>query len=253
MCTATVLRRSDRVLLTMNRDERRDRAAELQPRLNEDGRLGWIGPADGERGGTWIGANAAGVAACLLNGYAPGDLELFGRPDVPSRGFIIPELLRHDADAAREWLADGIDPAPYPSFTLVVLTPAWGQLLRWRLDDGLSRRRLDEGWSLVTSSFWRTEEVEAWRHQEFLRWLEDGGDCRHGLPSFNLLEAPGRREWSPFMTRPLSITRSITQLEISSGEEPIRLRYWRRDGEADVDPAFPTATLELESAVGAGR
>jgi hypothetical protein len=243
MCTVTVNRSAGDVLLTMNRDEQRSRAPEKPPRLvGRHGRLpAWIGPADGERGGTWIAANDHGVTACLLNAYAPQDLELFGREDVPSRGHIIPELMKHDPDGARDWLTERFDPSPYPSFTLVVVAPGSADVFAWRLDGGVAHSGLPEGWSVVTSSFWRTEEVVPWRQREFARWRQRGAACVHGLPSFNLLEVPGRLEWSPFMTRPISLTRSVTQVEVSRETHTLRMRYWRREAEKRLDPSHPTA------------
>jgi len=110
MCTVTIRRGPEDLLVTMNRDERWTRDAERPPTLHPagPGRPAWMAPPDGERCGTWIGANDAGVVACLLNGYAPGDLDLFARPDVPSRGEIIPALLGYRPEAASGWIRDGL-------------------------------------------------------------------------------------------------------------------------------------------------
>jgi uncharacterized protein with NRDE domain len=93
MCTAVLRWDRDGVLVAMNRDERRDRADELPPRIDDGGPTRLLAPRDSERGGTWIGANEFGLVALLLNGYVTGDLDLIGRPDVPSRGTIVPGLL----------------------------------------------------------------------------------------------------------------------------------------------------------------
>jgi hypothetical protein len=249
MCTVTVLRGAARLLVTMNRDERRRRAEELAPRLaGGGGRPAWIGPADSAKGGTWFGASDRGVVACLLNAYAAGDLALLGRDDLPSRGGIVPSLLEHGPEQARAWLRDGLDPTPYPSFTLVVVAPGWGEAYAWRLDRGVTVSDIPAGWSMVTSSLWRSREVVAWRQARFEEWLQAGAAEIEGVPAFNLLEAPGRREWSPLMTRPVSITRSLTQAELRAGWSLLTMRYWRREGEAAVDPGQPTTFAELELA-----
>lgn len=246
MCTVTVLRSRDRLLVTMNRDERRTRADELplQEWGGDSGRR-WIGPTDGEKGGTWFGANDRGMIACLLNAYEPGDLALFGRDDVPSRGGIIPNLLALEPDRAWRWIHHGLDPSPYPSFTLVVTTPDAGEIVSWRLDRGLSCEPQAEGWTMVTSSFWRADEVVPWRHAQFREWLGQAAPEVEGVPTINLLEVPQRREWSPLMTRSFSITRSLTQAHLRPAEGFNHVRYWRRDGESAVDPGAPTATMVL--------
>lgn len=247
MCTLTIDRRAGRLLVTMNRDERWTRAPERPPVPHpaEDGGRAWVGPADGERGGTWIGANDDGVVACLLNAYAPGDLDLIGRPDVPSRGEIIPGLLARGRDGVERFLDDELDPTRYPSFTLVVATPDSARALRWTLDRGLAHETIGEGWSLITSSWWRAGEVVAWRQQRFAEWLADGAPFVGTLPAFNLLEAAGAREQSPFMTRSFSGTRSVTQVELGAALPAAAVRYWPRPGDGAIDPQRPTAALEL--------
>jgi len=252
VCTVTIFRGPERLLVTMNRDERRTRAEEIPPMVAEDGGTAtWIGPADGDKGGTWFGANDHGVVACLLNAYAPEDLALLGRDDLPSRGGIIPRLLARQPHDLRSWLAGGLDPTPYPSFTLVVATVRWGRTYSWRLGSGLSTSEIDPGWTMITSSLWRTAEVLAWRRREFESWRAAGAAEVAGVPAFNLLEQPDRRAWSPMMTRPISITRSVTQAELRSGQAWLAVRYWRRDGELPVAPARPTANERLPLAPGA--
>jgi hypothetical protein len=251
MCTVTVLRDPDRLLLTMNRDERRTRGDEIAPReAGGGGRPAWIGPTDRAKGGTWFGANDRGVIACLLNAYAAGDLALIGRDDLPSRGGIIPRLLEHGPEQARSWLRDHFDPSPFPSFTLVVLTPDWGETYSWRLEGGVALSAIPDSWSMTTSSLWRSGEVVAWRQARFAEWRLAGTPEIAGVPAFNLLEVAGRREWSPLMTRPISITRSLTQAELCACADRVVMRYWRRDGESPISPGEPTAVTELELAPG---
>ena len=103
---------------------------------------------------------------------------------------------------------------------------------------------------MVTSSWWRTAEVVEWRREQFKSWCDEGASEVNGVPSFNLLEVPDRREWSPMMTRSFSITRSLTQAEVRRGASKLELRYWRRDGERPVDPSRPTTAENLSFAAG---
>ena len=247
MCTLTIDRRSERVLVTMNRDERWTRAPETPPGLHpaKGGGRAWIAPADGERGGTWIGANDAGVVACLLNAYAPGDLDLVGRPDIPSRGEIVPAVLEHDWHGAMRYVEHDLHPEHYPSFVLVILGAQASRVIRWTLAGEVEHEAVPDGWSLITSSWWRGADVVAWRRRRFEAWLAEGAPLEGPLPAFNLLDAPDEREHSPFMTRSYAGTRSVTQVQVDRGRSTVEMRYWPRPGDGALDPLRPSATLEL--------
>ena len=247
MCTVTSWRAPGHLQVAMNRDERWGRAPEAPPRVHTSGPGGttWAAPADGERGGTWMGVNEHGLVACLLNGYTPEDLPLLSRDDVPSRGAIVPAVLSRTPDEAWDWLTHGLDPERYPSFTLLVITVPDAVELRWRRGDRLRRRPLATGWTMVSSSFWRTDDVLAWRAEQFEAWRDAGATEIDGVPAFNLLDEPGHREWSPFMTRPISATRSVTVVTIDSDAARAELRWWPRFGDLAIDTARPQGSLEL--------
>jgi hypothetical protein len=249
MCTVVFQQCAGRVRIAMNRDERRGRAPESPPALGEDGPTRWIAPSDGEKGGTWIGVNDRGVAACLLNGYVRGDLALLARTDIPSRGGIIPSLLDSPSIDVGDWIRRELQAERYPSFTLLVWTQNGGTRVQWRLDEGLSCRPLPEGvWGMETSSAWRTKEVLAWRKDRFERWLGDGAPLIGPLPSFNLIEEPDRREWSPFMSRSFSATRSVTLAEVDRARGQVGLTWWPRPADGPISPAEPGASLRLDLA-----
>jgi len=97
-------------ILGHNRDESRRRARGLLPERRARGDRNFIAPRDPLGGGTWIGANDAGVTLCLLNAAEtdPGRL-----PSEPvSRGRILWQILHLDSieavrrhlDARREGL-----------------------------------------------------------------------------------------------------------------------------------------------------
>ncbi len=248
MCTVTILRRPERLLVTMNRDEQWGRAAELPPQVHQLATGGaWLGPADGERGGTWIGASSEGVVGCLLNGYSPGDLELVGRAEVPSRGELVPALLQHSAEQMIDWLSNGLDPAPYPSFTLLAVTHSAAVAVSWRPDRGLVQRSLGTGWEMITSSLWRTEEVLPWRRERFVAWRDAGAELIDGIPAFNLYAEPGMEAWSPLMTRPMSATRSVTQIDHRPADGELSLRYWVRSGSQPISSERVSAAVRLST------
>jgi len=250
MCTVVFRYEAGRLLLAMNRDERRGRAPEVPPDVQGDGPL-LLAPRDGEKGGTWIGVNDRGVAACILNGYGHGDLDMLTRPGVPSRGRIIPTLLRSDCSDLAAWVQCDLQAELYPSFTLLVWTPGGGMHVRWRLDEGLGWGSLAEAtWGMESSSAWRTKQVLAWRRGLFDQWIDDGAPFEGRLPSFNLKEVAGRAEWSPFMSRPFSATRSITVVDVDRERGRAQLLWWPRPGDGRISPTEPRASLSLDIAAG---
>ena len=255
MCTVTVRRRPGELVLTMNRDERLDRAPEEPPRRipGEVDRPSWMAPFDGATGGTWIGVNDRGIAACLLNGYSPADEVLRGRPGVPSRGSIIPRILE-DQDGSRPVaLRDALDFSAYPSFTLLVVSAEGGELVRWNHGGRIEREPVAEGWTLLTSSSWREPEVAQARRQAFDAWLRDGAGDTEGIPLLHLLSPAGEERSAPLMTRTDSATRSITQVRVAAGTGEAWLRWWPRAlGEAP-DPHHPAASMSLPLATPSPR
>lgn len=246
MCTVTVRLDAESLLVTMNRDERIDRAPEIAPSIRPEAAGGpsWMAPTDGQAGGTWIGANDDGVVACLLNAYLPGDPIAPPPAGAPSRGVIIPAILSRPEPDAWTWLRERFDPSPYPSFLLVVAGGGRGEVVRWARG-ALTRQPLRDGWSLITSSGLDPELVEAWRRERFEDWLAGGAAAPHGVPAFHLLDEPGRREWSPWMTRSWSATRSLTQVRCVAPAAAVELRWWRRPEDGTVRPDVPDAALTL--------
>lgn len=249
MCTLTIHRSPSRLLVTMNRDETRARAAELPPRIHESCGVApsWVAPQDGAAGGTWIGANDRGVIACLLNRYLPGDAGalMAGRA---TRGRIVRDTLAAGGPAETlDGIARGFDPSPYPSFTLLVVLPEETRSFAWDGERLVAAREASE-WACYTSSSWNGEAVADWRGAEFERWRDAGAAFRGAIPSFHLLQPEGRAEWSPLMERVAACTRSVTQVEADFARGEIAMRHWPRESLAPLgEPA--TARLELKLGV----
>jgi hypothetical protein len=247
MCTVTLRCGAGSLLLTMNRDERLERAPEEPPRRipGEPGRPSWLAPFDSASGGTWIGVNERGVASCVLNGYEPGDEALRGQPAVPSRGAIIPRILEEQDGVGAARLPEALDFSAYPSLTLLVVSRRGGEIARWRRGEGLGRETVGVGWTFLTSSSWNEPEVEIWRRERFDAWRADGERDDHGIPAVHLAVPDGRETWASFMTRATSATRSVTQIRIDSPGQVARLAWWPRRGAAVIDAASPAAEIAL--------
>lgn len=253
MCTVTLRCGGGSLTLTMNRDERWERAPEQAPRRipGEPGRPSWLAPFDSASGGTWIGVNDRGVAACVLNGYAPGDEALFGDPAVPSRGSIIPRILEELDGNGPARLRGMIDFSAYASFTLLIASKDGGEIVRWRHGGELTREDVGTGWSFLTSSSWNEPEVAAWRWRAFEAWRASGEPAEHGVPTLHLHAPAGEEASAPFMTRPKSATRSITQVRVDAARQLAELIWWPRPAAGTIEPARPAAAFGLPMAVGA--
>ena len=242
MCTVTIHRARGSLLLTMNRDERRERAAEFPPNVIEQaGAERWVGPRDGAEGGTWAAVNESGTAACLLNDYGAAELITSTEASTrPSRGTIVPEVLRRgEWDVALTWIRETFAPYEYAPFRLLVASTRGVHLFHWGGRDGLSERALGEAWNMLTSSSWNEPEVRAQRIGLFEEWCDSGHRFQGDVPAFHLAGSPETSAWAPLMSREASCTRSITQIEIRAAQERARLRYW--DHPVQTGESAPTA------------
>lgn len=115
MCTVVVLIRPDQILLAANRDERVERLWDPPAAWWPD-RPGTIAGRDRSGGGTWMGINAHGVVATVLN--RPGTLgPAAGKR---SRGDLPLMALDHiTADAAAEALTS-LDAGLWRGFNMVL-------------------------------------------------------------------------------------------------------------------------------------
>jgi len=89
MCTFTFIAKPGGYLIGMNRDENRLRATALLPSITERDGMEAVYPREAATGGTWVAANASGIAMAILNqnrGPQAGE-------KLRSRGSVIPELI----------------------------------------------------------------------------------------------------------------------------------------------------------------
>ena len=152
MCTLLLLRRpSDPwpLLLAGNRDEMGDRPWRPPGRHWPD-RPDIVAGQDELAGGSWLGVNDHGVAACILNRYG----SLGPAAGKRSRGELVLEALDHaDAAAAAAALAH-LEPAAYRSFNLVIADSQDAFWLRHLGEDAESVvvQPLPPGFSMITAA-----------------------------------------------------------------------------------------------------
>lgn len=211
MCTVSWLHRPGGYDLFCNRDEKLTRAVAGPPRIHETGGVSWIAPSDPDGGGTWIAANAEGVALCLLNGR--GD-----SAGVRSRGLLIPDLVWARCADDAVFLLDQTDLAIYAPFTLLLLEPdAPAKVATW---DGA---RLDwecDPQSPLTSSSVDPDRAHAERLQEFARL---GTRNPAALLRFHASHGAAAGPFSACMHRNDAETVSFSHVSVTSRE--IRFDY----------------------------
>ncbi len=183
-------------------------------------------PVDPASGGTWIGVNAAGLAACLLN---RSDRVASGPPaGFASSGTIIPCLLSalDLAEAAARLSLLRIK--PFMPFTLLLIHGrAFVRLIHARGRFVARTGPLDRPF-VVTSSSLGDRFVAAPRRGLFERMVHSSADVVGAQTRFHDHCWRDRPEISVRMTRPGAATVSRTIVEVRGAT--IRLRYTALDG-----------------------
>lgn len=216
MCTLTIHREADRLLVTMNRDEQRSRPQEAPPFYWKEQNL--FAPQDTKGSGTWAAISDKGIIACLLNGYRSQDQGL----DIKiSRGDIIPFILNQENPFEA---AENIDAKNYASFVLYVISQEIAFEYSW---DGKSFNisELDKvDWLFFTSSSYLQSDVKTCRYQDFQNWEQQGALFKDMLPTIHVSQNHENRAFNTLMSRDDACTKSITQFEVSNNKKTVR--YW---------------------------
>lgn len=215
MCTLTIRRHKDNILVTMNRDEQRSREAERAPYQWDKTDI--FAPQDTRAGGTWAAINKRGQIACLLNGYRAGD----GKSPSKTRGEIIPIILSNDNPFQA---AKSMDVKEYASFHLVLIEAHQTSLHSWDGKTYINDILSEQEWHFLTSSSWKQDEVKASRYDAFEEWRMSGAKFEGALPDIHGQSIAARPAHSVLMGREDACTKSITQFEITPKRQC--LRYW---------------------------
>lgn len=241
MCTVTVHRIHDEqvksseqsLVVTMNRDERRDRAAELQPQIYTDA----LYPLDSEAGGTWFGINKYGVCLSLLNRY-----DAINYTAKRSRGLLIPELLIYRTVSSIKAALLKIDLKDFAPFTLMINTFDTCEIIQWSGQEFILQHPMISEYMHLSSSSWKPKAVLPWRQTAFEEWVENGAQYhKNKLPLYNLHQPLGKADYAPLVSREQSYTKSITQYHCQNAQ--VSSFYWNDKALPNGKPVSLTMPL----------
>lgn len=221
MCTLTWFRHDGGYELFYNRDERYERAPALGLRRGARAGIEHLAPIDGEAGGTWLGVNAFGLTAALLNRYPEGRVD--EPPDVlwRSRGEVALDVLgARSPDSVVEIVQAG-ELARTRPFTLVVLAHE-REPLRCAWDgEVLSVDRLGDADLPITSA---PDELARTSRSAAFDALRVGGIGPAVLERYHAGHEPARGPLSVCLHGKRSGSRSFGHVRVALGKARFRYR-----------------------------
>ena len=233
MCTVTIFPTpsGDGFRLLANRDELHTRPPALPPERRSHAGVRCVYPVDPAGGGTWVGVNAQGVAATLLN--LNPDPPAARRDDHQTRGRLVPLALEHaTAQDAADALEQSTAPRDQLPFRLVIADRLGVYLLR---SDGQTLTREDLGppagqW--FTSSGLGDHVVQPTREAQYAAAFE-GRTPAEGYaaqPGFHQQTDAADARRSVRMMRDDARTVSVTDVTVVPAGATLRYTPIDRDG-----------------------
>jgi hypothetical protein len=219
VCTLTWIRAARGFELFFNRDEARTRGAAEPPRVREIEGVRCAAPSDADGGGTWIGVNEHGVAACLLNGYRPSDT---GERAWTSRGLLVVGVLAARDLAEVRARVERADLGRFRAFAMVAFAPG-ARPLAFEHQGSLAVRVLGDADRPRTSSSLDPIGAGRARRELFARMTAGRAVDAELLARFHASHEPERGALSPCMHRDDAHTVSFTRVRV--GARRVELAY----------------------------
>lgn len=227
MCTVSVIRPAhDRergghpgvplVRLICNRDEVRTRARSTGPQRLDLGPRRAVMPIDPESGGSWVGANDAGLVACLLNANPTAGAG--GPENAPrrrSRGILVPLALECSTIGAAVARIGETEPSGFLPFRLMIFD-AWRICICEGDGSRLTLGRINPMGParMLTSSGLGDRLVEPVRRPLFEAMLRERADPLDAQEEFHRHRWRDRAHLSVLMSRPDARTVSQTTVDL---------------------------------------
>ncbi len=217
MCTLTWRSDGSALELRFNRDELHSRAEAEPPRIFAGAARRWLAPLDPDGGGTWLGANDAGLVVALLNGYrGSDDSDKHWR----SRGLLVVELLQLDGSEAVLDRLRATDLGMVRSFQLWIWSGGAAHLVHW--DGGsLAHEQATRCATPLTSSSRDPQGATRERAALLERLRAKHGETAEAERLFHASHEPARGPTSPCMHRDDACTRSHALLRV----DPARIEF----------------------------
>lgn len=218
MCTLTIFHHNNEVIITMNRDEQRNRPEAQNLYITNEHCF----PVDQKSQGTWFGLNNHGITIALLNRYQEQHLGTVAH----SRGHIIPTLLPcTDIPSIEKTLRNGFTIKNINPFDCIavsreqILHASWnGKALN------VTQKELNKPF-FISSSSERLSEVVAYRQNVFNNFIQSPSRSEKTiLHDLHMKEDESDSSSAIMMARPKTHTKSITQTILTSNEAT--LTYW---------------------------
>ena len=217
MCTLSIIKSNNQILITMNRDER-IHLKEKPPQIFQQKEVQIITPIDEKSSGSWIGVNQSGIAACLLNRY-----ETYSS-NKQSRGEIIFKFLAFkNLEEISNFLQNEFKAEIYNPFILVLIKNS--KIIRIDFDGSQTQIKniTLSDYFFVSSSSLKWYEVLAFRRQLFDKWQKNP-TFKENIPTFHLPILGEDEQWTPFVKREKVHSKNICQ--IAFNKEQIQFTYY---------------------------
>jgi hypothetical protein len=235
MCTVSIVPDGGGFRVMSNRDERRDRAVALRPRVEKLGCRSAILPIDPVGGGSWIGVNDAGLVAAVLNRHARPTAQARSST---SRGLIVRRALACDSIDGVLRFVEALEANNFQPFRLVIVQ---GRRIALVAGDGgefaSAQSSLEQPCMFTASSLGDTL-VASPRRRLFDCLLDHPLGWRHGQLLFHRHQWSDKRDISVQMEREDAATVSRTAVDITG--QSISLEY------ESLIPARPAYRLDLQ-------
>lgn len=231
MCTASWWLGGGQSALCFNRDERKSRPRAGKPELFLNEGVRCLVPFDPQGGGSWICVSERGLCAFLLNNYEAGNATDGPGTSAKSRGTLpLKACSFRDRSEAARWIRSE-DLSRFRPFFIGLLDRDGCEVHGW---DGYRLEKLPETLDFLTTSSYRSQEVQVYRKDRYEGWRKESrelGDLETRL-CYHLNVDHADSAFNPLMRRAESETHNVSAVRI--GPESVEFVFLERGMESDA-------------------